>query len=78
MSYIATITDVTQPDGMPLWESPEQPTVKSAYDLAEHHIHRSQPDDVIAPIDGWGEYAVWSHARWSAIDARRDADHHHH
>ncbi|ORW24549.1 hypothetical protein AWC17_03115 [Mycobacterium nebraskense] len=62
MSYIATITDVTQPDGMPLWESPEQPTAKSAYDLAEHHIHRSQPDDVIAPIDGWGEYGVWSHA----------------
>jgi hypothetical protein len=62
MSYTATILDVTQPDGMPLWESPEQPTAKSAYDLAEHHIHRSQPDDVIAPIDGWGEYAVWNQA----------------
>ena len=60
MSYIATILDVTQPDGMPLWESPEQPTAKSAYDLAENHIHRSQPDDVIAPIDDWGEYAVWN------------------
>lgn len=45
---------------MPLWESPEQPTAKSAFDLAEHHIHRAQPDDVIAPLDGWGEYAVWN------------------
>lgn len=58
MSYFATITDDSQPDGMPLWESPEQPTAKSAFDLAEHHIHRAQPEDVIAPLDGWGEYAV--------------------
>lgn len=62
MSYVAIITDVNRPDGMPLWESSEEPNAKSAYDRAEHHIHRSQPDDVIAPIDGWGEYAVWKHA----------------
>lgn len=60
MNYIATITDIAEPDRMPLWESPEQPTAQSAYELAEHHIHRAQPDDVIAPLDGWGEYAIWS------------------
>lgn len=35
-------------------------TVQAAYDLAEHHIHAAQPDDVIAPVDGWGEYAIWN------------------
>lgn len=60
MSYIATINAAAYADGMPLWESPEQPTAKAAYDLAEHHIHEAQPDDVIAPVDGWGEYDVWN------------------
>jgi hypothetical protein len=47
---------------MPFWEAPEQPTAQSAYDLAAQHIHTSQPDDQIAPIDDRGEYAVWTHA----------------
>jgi hypothetical protein len=60
MSYIAAISDVTHPDAMPLWESPEQPTAQSVYDLAEKHIHASQPDDQIAPADERGVYTVWT------------------
>jgi hypothetical protein len=47
---------------MPLWESSEQPTAQSAYDLAEKHIHASQPDDHIAPTGDRDEYAVWTHS----------------
>jgi hypothetical protein len=60
MSYIAVISDVTHADGMPLWESAEQPTAESAYELAEKHIHATQPDDQIVPADDRGVYAVWA------------------
>ena len=78
MSYIAIITDVTRPDGMPLWESAEQPTAEVRIRTRASSTFTLAARRPIVPIDDRGEYAVWAQSRWSAIDARSDADHHHH
>ena len=60
MSYIAAISDVTHPMGCLSGNPPSNRPPKSAYELAEKHIHATQPDDQIVPTDDRGEYAVWA------------------